>query len=94
MKTLRRHGCQRTLVLGIALGLGCAALAPTSFAMEEVIAHGAIADRAVDTQRLEAEIAAYIKTVELESKDSVKASLESATAPKLYIALASESHRG
>jgi hypothetical protein len=59
-----------------------------------VTAHGSIGDRAQNAQRLEAEIAAYIKSVELESKDAIKASLERTTAPKLYIALALASNRG
>lgn len=94
MSTMRATTLRRSLTTGAALAAALLAGQTPAAMMEEVITRGTTTIVASQQARFEAEMAAYMRSVQLELKDSVRQHLEQAGAPKLRLAQTTESIRG
>jgi hypothetical protein len=94
MSTMRASTLRRSLITGAALAAASFAGQTPASTMEEVIAHGTTAVVAAQQAQFEADMAAYVHSVQSELKNSVREHLEQAGAPKLRLALTTVSNRG
>ena len=75
----------------LILGMSAAAQAET---LEEITVHGTTASVRAQQASFEAEMAAYVRSVEADIEDATRQHLSEAQPPKIRLALASELHRG
>ncbi len=75
----------------LILGMSAAAQAET---MEEVIVYGTSVTARARQENFEAEMAAYVRSVEAAIEDARRQHLREAQPPQIRLALAGELHRG
>ncbi len=75
----------------LILGMSAAAQAET---LEEITVHGTSAQARVQQENFEAEMAAYVRSVEAAIEDTRRQHLREARPPRIRLARLGESHRG
>ena len=75
----------------LILGMSAATQAET---LEEITVHGTTASARVQQANFEAEMAAYVRSVEADIEDSRRQRLREAQLPRIRLALARALHRG
>ena len=93
MNTMRASMLRR-LATGAALGAALLVGQTQAAIMEEVVAHGTMHVAAAQQAHFEAEMASYVRTVQLELRAFVRENLERSAAPKLRLADMTVSNRG
>ena len=75
----------------LILGMSAATQAET---LEEVTVHGTMASARAQRASFEAEMAAYVRSVEADIEDATRQHLREAPPPQIRLALVGELHRG
>jgi hypothetical protein len=94
MSTRRAITLTRNLTAATFFAAAIFAGQASASTMEEIIVHGKIVSAETQRQHFEAEMAAYLSSVDSELKNSVRQHLERTVGPKLRLAEASRSNRG
>ena len=94
MSNTRANALRHSLTAGVVLATVLFAGRAPAATMEEVTAHGTTTIAAAQQAHLEAEMASYVRKVEIEIKDSVQRSLEQSSTPGLRLAQLTASNRG
>jgi len=93
MNTMRASTLRR-LTTGAALAAALLAGQTQAAMMEEVVAHGTTHIAAAQQAHFDAEMAAYVRTVQLELKAFVRQNLQQSAAPTPRLAPKMASNRG
>ena len=93
MNTMRASTLRR-LTTGAVLAAALLAGQAQAAIMEEVVAHGTMRVAAAQQAHFEAEMASYVRTVQLELRAFVRQSLEQSAAPQLQLTPTTASNRG
>lgn len=94
MSIMRANTLRHSLTTSAALAAALLAGQTPAATIEEVVARDTMALVAMQRADFEAEMASYVRSVQIELKDSVRRHLEQAGAPKLRLAQTTESVRG